>query len=225
MKKKSTRKDRPIVPGKEVGEKRETANDAPSQDNALKDLSKVESIALEKWKERNKRRMSAPKFRRTSDMQVTLQVNSERQLLSHMVETTGSADDDLFKTLMSQVSLISRTENCEQKANYSAAFMHALNPGDETEGILIAQMAGTHNLIMEFIRRAVVSEQTPEVTNDNTYRACRLMSLFLKQLEALEKYRGKSSQQKVLVEHVHIHEGGRAIVGNVENKPRGEGDE
>jgi hypothetical protein len=103
--------------------------------------------------------------------------------------------------------------------------MHALNPRDETEGILIAQMTGTHNLIMEFMKRAVLSGQTAEGSNDNTSRACRLMSIFLKQLEALEKYRGKLAQQKVLVEHVHIHEGGRAIVGNVETKPRGEGDE
>jgi hypothetical protein len=33
-------------------------------------------------------------------------------------------------------------------------------------------------------------------------------------LEALNRYRGKG-QQKVTVEHVHVHEGGQAIVGNV----------
>jgi hypothetical protein len=34
-------------------------------------------------------------------------------------------------------------------------------------------------------------------------------------LEALNRHRGKG-QQKVTVEHVHVHEGGQAIVGNVE---------
>ena len=41
-----------------------------------------------------------------------------------------------------------------------------------------------------------------------------------RKLEALNRHRGKG-QQKVTVEHVHVHEGGQAIVGNVES--RGEG--
>jgi len=38
-------------------------------------------------------------------------------------------------------------------------------------------------------------------------------------LEALNKHRGKG-QQKVTVEHVHVHEGGQAVVGNVEGRRR-----
>ncbi len=34
-------------------------------------------------------------------------------------------------------------------------------------------------------------------------------------LDALNKHRGKG-QQKVTVEHVHVHAGGQAVVGNVE---------
>ena len=33
-------------------------------------------------------------------------------------------------------------------------------------------------------------------------------------LEALNKHRGKG-QQKVTVEHVHVHQGGQAIVGRI----------
>jgi hypothetical protein len=36
-------------------------------------------------------------------------------------------------------------------------------------------------------------------------------------LDALNRPRGKG-QQKVTVEHVHVHEGGQAIVGNVESR-------
>lgn len=35
-------------------------------------------------------------------------------------------------------------------------------------------------------------------------------------LEALNRHRGKG-QQKISVEHVHVHSGGQAIVGHVEN--------
>lgn len=41
-------------------------------------------------------------------------------------------------------------------------------------------------------------------------------------LEALNRHRGKSSEQKVTVEQVHLHAGGQAIVGTVE-APGGRG--
>jgi GTPase len=52
------------------------------------------------------------------------------------------------------------------------------------------------------------------------------MRLFTEQLEAMSKLKGKVGQQKVTVEHVHVHDGGQAIVGAVSTgKPdRGEGD-
>jgi hypothetical protein len=41
------------------------------------------------------------------------------------------------------------------------------------------------------------------------------MALYAQQMAALDKHRGRG-QQKVTVEHVHVHSGGQAIVGNVE---------
>jgi hypothetical protein len=45
--------------------------------------------------------------------------------------------------------------------------------------------------------------------------ATRLMRLHLDQIEAMQKLRGKAGQQKVTVEHVHVYQGGQAIVGAV----------
>jgi hypothetical protein len=42
----------------------------------------------------------------------------------------------------------------------------------------------------------------------------KLLQTFAAQTEALQRYRGKG-QQKVTVEHVHVHTGGQAIVGSV----------
>ena len=50
--------------------------------------------------------------------------------------------------------------------------------------------------------------------------AHKLMSLYAKQLETLNKHRGKG-QQKVTVEHVNVQAGGQAIVGTVEAGQRG----
>ena len=41
------------------------------------------------------------------------------------------------------------------------------------------------------------------------------MALYTQQVAALNKHRGKG-QQKVTVEHVNVHAGGQAVVGNVE---------
>jgi hypothetical protein len=48
----------------------------------------------------------------------------------------------------------------------------------------------------------------------------KLARTFATQLEALKRYR-TGGQQKVLVEHVTVHKGGQAIVGNVSHGGRG----
>ena len=57
--------------------------------------------------------------------------------------------------------------------------------------------------------------------HENLSQANKLSRTYAVLLETLDKHRGKG-QQKVTVEHVHVHEGGQAIVGNVE-APGGEG--
>lgn len=41
------------------------------------------------------------------------------------------------------------------------------------------------------------------------------MALYAQQMAALDKHWGKG-QQKLTVEHIHVHSGGQAIVGHVE---------
>jgi len=201
-----------------------------SKTNTLKnakenELSKLEQKALEKWRKRGKERVGPPKFRKIKDRTVTHLEKDQEKFWAQMMETIGSTDIDFFKTIISQVSSTLLIEDAKEASDFIAALMHGFKPKDETEGVLIAQMAGTHNLIMEYMKRAMIPDQFLEAGNDYTNRACKLMNIFLKQIETLEKYRGKTTQQKVIVEHVNIHEGGQAVVGHIESKPRGEGDE
>lgn len=191
-----------------------------------KELSKLEQKALEKWRERDEERVGPVKFKATGDNTVVNKEENPDKCYAQMLETTGSPDGDFSKTILIQASsTLTMGEDNEEKANFIAALMHGLRPRDELEGVLISQMAGSHNLIMAYMRRAMIPDQYLEAANDYTDRAYKLMNIFLKQIETLEKYRGKTTQQKVIVEHVHIHEGGQAVVGHIESKPRGEGDE
>ena len=88
-------------------------------------------------------------------------------------------------------------------------------PKDELEGMLAAQLIASHHAAMECYRRAMVSEQTFEGRHENLRQATKLSRASAALLEALNRHRGKG-QQKVTVEHVHVHAGGQAIVGTVE---------
>ena len=57
-------------------------------------------------------------------------------------------------------------------------------------------------------------EQTFEGRRENLSQAGKLSRTYAALLEALNRHRGKG-QQKVTVEHVHVHSGGQATVGNV----------
>ncbi len=101
----------------------------------------------------------------------------------------------------------------EPDLNGALAAMHGIAPRDEAEAMLAAQMVATHALAMMQFRRARGSETIPQLECNGTLLA-KLLRTYTAQLEALQRYRGKG-QQKMTVEHVHVHPGGQAIVGNV----------
>ena len=57
--------------------------------------------------------------------------------------------------------------------------------------------------------------------SENLSQANKLSRTYTTLLEALNRHRGKG-QQKVTVEHVHVHAGGQAVVGTVETQGGGD---
>src|SRR5215207_1584143 len=68
---------------------------------------------------------------------------------------------------------------------------------------------------MECYRRAMLPDTLFDQRHGNLNSANKLSRTYSTLLEALNRHRGKGAQ-KVTVEHVHVHEDGQAIVGNVE---------
>ena len=91
-----------------------------------------------------------------------------------------------------------------------------IKPQDEIEGLLAAQMLAAHSAIIECFRRAMLPEQTIDSRAMNLGAANRLSRTFAQLVETLNRHRGKGGQQKVTVEHVHVHAGGQAVVGQIE---------
>jgi hypothetical protein len=102
-----------------------------------------------------------------------------------------------------------------KRVSSALSLLTEIAPATALEAMLAVQMVGVHEGANSFLYSALLQDQSPEGRDANVLRATRLMRLFNEQLEAMAKLRGKAGQQKVTVEHVHIHEGGQAVVGVV----------
>ncbi|RYC29306.1 hypothetical protein D3273_24660 [Lichenibacterium minor] len=94
------------------------------------------------------------------------------------------------------------------------AAMRAFEPKDEIEGMLAAQAVAMHLASMEVFRRAIIPEQGAETASKLRRDGTNMARAMADMLSALAKHRGQG-QQKVVVEHVHVHAGGQAVVGAV----------
>jgi hypothetical protein len=131
----------------------------------------------------------------------------------------GTTSSDFLEGLLKQlVSTGSQgKEPDEAGINFMLAVVKSIEPRDEIEAMLAAQMASVHMATMTFARRLAHVENIPQ--QDSAERAFnKLARTFTAQMEALKRYR-TGGQQKVTVEHVTVHEGGQAIVGNVSQAP------
>jgi hypothetical protein len=87
--------------------------------------------------------------------------------------------------------------------------------------MMAAQLIAAHNAAMECYRRAMHPEQSVDGRRENLNHANKLSRTWTTLLDALNKHRGKG-QQKVTVEHVHVHAGGQAVVGMVDRQGGGD---
>jgi hypothetical protein len=149
-----------------------------------------------------------------------VQVHDISKLKGELKPIGGSMSDDWNNIVANQVveSLWLKNVDAELIRKIRHATVDALigiGPKDELEGMMAAQLIAAHNAAMECYRRAMIGEQTFEGRRENLNQANKLSRTYATLLEALNRHRGKG-QQKVTVEHVHVHEGGQAVVGVVE---------
>ena len=132
----------------------------------------------------------------------------------------GSQSDHWNNTLANQAAAALWTNNSDvetrdKQFSATVAALVGIGPMDELEGMMAAQLIAAHNAAMECYRRAMIGEQSFEGRSENLNQANKLSRTWATLLEALNRHRGKG-QQKVTVEHVHVHSGGQAVVGMVE---------
>ena len=139
----------------------------------------------------------------------------------------GSLSDSFNREIANQATQVLWVKNSspEQRNKQLSATVDALigiAPKDELEGMIAGQLIASHNAAMECYRRAMIGEQSFEGRRENLTQANKCSRTYAALLEALNRHRGKG-QQKVVVEHVNVHAGGQAIVGNVSTPAPGGG--
>jgi hypothetical protein len=93
------------------------------------------------------------------------------------------------------------------------AILSGQQPKNELEAMLVCEMAVTHALTMRSLGNLNRSNEIQQ-QDSNALTVARLTKAFASQMDALGKLR-RGGEQRVVVEHVHIHAGAQAIVGAV----------
>jgi hypothetical protein len=99
------------------------------------------------------------------------------------------------------------------EANFVLDAIVSLDPKDALETMLASQIAATHHSAMTALGKMNRAE-TGEVMVVYETAANKLMRTFAAQTEALRKHRNKSTQT---IRHVHVNQGGQAIVADTIN--------
>ena len=160
-----------------------------------------------------------------SDPEIGIEHPDELVGQTLIMEVLASADGDFLNGIVSQLANASRRgqDIDEHGLNFMLSVIKGIEARDQLEAMLAAQMAAVHVASMTFARRLAHVDDIPQ--QDSAERAFnKLTRTFAMQMEALNRYRS-GAEQKVTLQHVSVAEGGQAIVGNVTQVPRENGQE
>jgi len=105
-------------------------------------------------------------------------------------------------------------------ADSAAHRMIGLDARDTLEEMLATQMLALHSAAVDCISRAMLPEQNGATRREELALATRVSRAFAQLAETMDRRR-RGGEQKVRVEHVHVHAGGQAVVGTIERGSRG----
>jgi hypothetical protein len=174
--------------------------------------------------------VQTPAPAKPDSLPVATQKKTSQQLVNEVITTacqvTGTQRLDAADRFIYQVGnalVWPKPNTTDDHLIRASAVMAEMAPQNAIEAMLATQMIAANDAALFFLNRATLNNQHPEAIDANVHRATRLMRLFTEQLEAMQKLKGKTGQQKVTVEHVHVNNGGQAIIGVVAAAEPGQG--
>jgi hypothetical protein len=202
--------------------KQHTKEKQHTEEKAVREVTAAERTALGKYLARTAGKQSVryKVFNNGSDAQIRLNHPDGLVGRALLMDALGTADWDFVDGIVNQFVAVSRRDGeiDEHKLNFLLSVVEGIEPRDQLETMLAAQMAVVHVASMMMGFRLVISENIIE--QDSTERPFnKLARTFAMQMEALKRYR-TGAEQKVTLQNVSVADGGQAIVGNVTQVPR-----
>jgi hypothetical protein len=136
---------------------------------------------------------------------------------TRLKQALGTRSSDFVNASLYQLQAAARlpcSGISEIAMNAALAMIEAAAPRDEMEAALAIQMACTHAATMSVLARLEGGYGNERRVAALGSAAARLLRAYSAQVEVFRRLR-HGGQQLVRVEHVHISEGGQAIIGNV----------
>ena len=129
----------------------------------------------------------------------------------------GTTSSDFVNASLFQIQAAARSPLggiSDLSMNAALAMIEAAAPKDEIEAALAVQMAACHVAAMAVLAKMDVAFATERRVAAFGSAAARLMRAYATQVEVLRRLRS-GGHQYVRVEHVHVNDGGQAVIGNV----------
>jgi hypothetical protein len=164
-----------------------------------------------------RRIIRSPRRRARADWPVPQRQQDTKAWETRLKDALGTLSPDFVRASLLQLQSAARSPYgtiSETAINAALAMIEAATPRDEIEGALAIQMACNHTAAMSVLAKMDSGFGTERRIAAFGSTAARLMRTFTMQVEVLRRLRN-GSQQYVRVEHVHISDGGQAIIGNV----------
>ncbi|WP_375781314.1 hypothetical protein ACE103_25545 [Bradyrhizobium sp. ma5] len=132
----------------------------------------------------------------------------------------GTASDEFVDMALQHLERAARMPSeaaSDLAINGAIAMITAFGPKNEVESALALQAACTHMAAMAVMSRiggaGGGSQRLPGLAS----ASAKLLRAYCTQIETYRRVRG-GGEQNIRVEHVHVHEGGQAIVGAVQSR-------
>jgi hypothetical protein len=140
---------------------------------------------------------------------------------ARLLDAFGTESPAFANRAMGRLGAIMRhkgSDPTQRELNAALAAIDAIRPTDEIEAMLAVQMVATYETAMDMLIRAKQAG-LPSMLQECGSLAVKLLRTYTAQVETLARIR-RGGEQRVIVQHVHISDGGQAIVGAV-NHPGG----
>jgi hypothetical protein len=128
------------------------------------------------------------------------------------MEALGLTSSNVLGAIIDNISNLAVVNGTLDEARFNRllATVRSVEPADELEAMMAVQMAAIHDATMTHARRLHLAGNA-ETLERNEKAVNRLARTFAAQMATLKQYRS-GGVQKVIVQHVHVNEGGQAVV-------------